>query len=932
MSRLLASLAASILATLALAAPAGAAAGFESFDVTFEGSDGLGSMQAGSHPLSMTTAMSVAQEETPTGGVFPLEAIRNARFGQVPGLSGIPSAAPPCATLDFLTLVPGVNNVPQCAPGAAIGTVRVVVGTDGGEDGGENHLHSPVYNLEAAPRTAAKVGFWVQNVPVTVDLGLSESPPYNVVATLTNVSQILEFLGGELTLWGVPADPAHDQERGFCFASSADDSCSAAIPRAAFLVLPRACEGPLTTTWATESWQGVAGAGDTLTHDDSGNAEGMANCDKLRFEPRIEAAPTNRSAESPSGLDFDLDIHDEGIANPDGIAFSDTKKAVVTLPQGMTLNPSQAAGLATCSEQQLALETADSPLGAGCPQASKVGTVEVQTPTFPEKVFKGELFVATPYENRFGTLIAVFMTVKDPGLGIAIKLAGKVEPDPRTGQLVTTFDDLPQQPFSHFHLHFREGGRSPLVTPPACGSYTVDALFTPWASPGAPYPTSSSFQIVSGPAGGPCPPAGPPPFDPGFSAGTLNSSAASYSPFHMKLTRNDGDQDITRFSSVLPPGLLAKLAGVSRCPDAAIDAARAKTGRQEIASSSCPSSSQIGRLTVGAGVGSQLTYVGGKLYLAGPYRGAPLSIAVITPAVAGPFDVGTVLVRVGVRVNPVTAEAEVDGAASDPIPHILQGIVLKVRDVRVDVDRSSFVLNPTSCAISSVKARIWGGGTDPFSSDDDSPASMADRFQASDCAALGFRPHLELGLKGGTRRGDHPALRATYRPRGGDANLRSLSLLFPRSAFVENANFRTICTRVQFAADACPKGAIYGHVRAFTPLLDEPLSGPVYLRSSDHLLPDAVFVLHSSIVDAEVAVRIDSSHGRLRATVANAPDVPVTKVTVKMRGGNKGLFVNSRFLCSGKSRATVQGRAQNGRSRNLSPLMRALTCRKGDTR
>jgi hypothetical protein len=395
----------------------------------------------------------------------------------------------------------------------------------------------------------------------------------------------------------------------------------------------------------------------------------------------------------------------------------------------------------------------------------------------------------------------------------------------------------------------------------------------------------------------------------------------------MKLTRNDGDQDMTRFSSVLPPGLLAKLAGVSRCPDAAIDAAKAKTGRQELASPSCPLGSQIGHLTVGAGVGSQLTYVGGKLYLAGPYRGAPLSVAAVTPAVAGPFDLGTVVVRVGLRVNPVTAEAEVDGGASDPIPHILQGIVLKVRDVRVDVDRSSFVLNPTSCAVSSVKAKIWGGGADPFSSADDSPASLVDRFQASDCAALGFRPRLELELKGGAHRGDHPALRATYRPRDGDANLRSLSLLFPRSEFVENANFRTICTRVQFAAHACPKGAIYGHVSASTPLLDEPLSGPVYLRSSDHLLPDAVFVLHSSIVDAEVVVRIDSSHGRLRATVASAPDVPVSKVVVEMEGAAKGLFVNSRNLCAGKFRAAVQGRAQNGRRRGLRPPMRALACR-----
>ena len=303
----------------------------------------------------------------------------------------------------------------------------------------------------------------------------------------------------------MPADPVHDQERGLCFATSAVDSCSAAIPRAALLVLPRACEGPLDTTWTTESWQSVASAGSTFTHDDSGNPLGMAGCDKLRFEPRIEATPTNRSAEGPSGLDFDLDIHDEGIANPDGIAFSDTKKAVVTLPKGMTLNPSQAEGLATCSEQQLALETADSPPGAGCPQASKVGTVEVQSPTFPGKAFKGELFVATPYANRFGTLIAVFMTIKDPELGIAIKLAGKVEPDPRTGQLVTTFGDASPAAVLPLSSALSRGGPRPLVTPPACGSYTITRSSRPGRTR-RPYPTGSSFQIVGGPAGAPARP------------------------------------------------------------------------------------------------------------------------------------------------------------------------------------------------------------------------------------------------------------------------------------------------------------------------------------------------------------------------------------------------------------------------------------------
>jgi hypothetical protein len=498
-----------------------------------------------------------------------------------------------------------------------------------------------------------------------------------------------------------------------------------------------------------------------------------------------------------------------------------------------------------------------------------------------------------------------------------VKQAAKIEPDPKTGQLVTTMDNLPQFPLGHVSLHFREGGRSPLITPPGCGTYETKALFTPWANPDNPLITTSTLQITNGIGGGACP-SGPPPFSPGFQAGSVNNAAASYSPFYTRLTRRDGDQDLTKFSAILPPGMVAKLAGVGKCSDAAIAGAKAKSGRAELASPSCPPSSEIGDVQAGAGVGSELTYVPGKVYLAGPYNGAPLSVVGVVPAVAGPFDVGTVVTRLALDIDPKTAEARVDGSRSDPIPHILAGIPLKVRDIRVNVDRPDFTLNPTRCSLFSVGAQIWGGGTDLFSVADDSPVSRSDRFRAANCASLGFKSSLKLSLKGGTHRGDHPALKAIYKARPGDANLRRLALTFPRSEFVENANFRTICTRVQFTANACPADAIYGHVRAFTPLLDEPLEGPVYLRSSDHPLPDAVFVLHG-IVDAEVAVRIDSIHGRLRATVESAPDVPVSQVIVEMEGGKKGLFVNSRNICAAKNRANADMVAQSERKSSLRP-------------
>jgi hypothetical protein len=281
---------------------------------------------------------------------------------------------------------------------------------------------------------------------------------------------------------------------------------------------------------------------------------------------------------------------------------------------------------------------------------------------------------------------------------------------------------------------------------------------------------------------------------------------------------------------------------------------------------------------------------------------------------------------VALRVDPRSGQVQVDGAASDPIPHILAGIPLKVRDIRVHADRPDFTLNPTSCELFSVPAQLWGGGADVFSPADDAPVSLSERFQAANCAKLGFKPRLALRLRGGTERGAHPALRSVFRPRPKDANLSDLVLRLPRSAFLEQAHIRTICTRLQFAADSCPAGAVYGHAAAFTPLLDQPLKGPVYLRSSNHDLPDLVIGLHG-LVDVEAVARIDSVKGGIRATFSDLPDAPIAKVTVEMQGGRKGLIVNSRDLCAKRSRALAKLSAHNGRRRNLRPLIR-VSCAK----
>ncbi len=934
-----------LLATAFAPAPASADFAIENFDVTFENEDGSPALQAGAHPFAVTSLFDISSIETPFGGKVLDEAVKNLLIAQPDGFIGKPTAMPRCSNAEFLTSsAAGAGNQPDCPASSALGVVGVKLSN---EFVPGLFTYSAVYNLEPPPGKPAALGFWVRfgAVPVQVAVGVEEEYPYNIVAETVNPAQALEFIGAGLTLWGNPADPAHDSLRSdncislanffnlFEYEPVSTGSCPVAIPEEPFLTNPRACRGPLATEWEADSFAqpGKWISGSVLTHDDAEppNPQGFTGCGKLAYDPQIESKPTSDAAETGTGFDFNLDFEDEGLTNPDGLAGSDTKKAEVVLPEGVTINPSVGEGLGICTPADFDREKLNSAPGTGCPNNSKVGTLDVEVPIVDEAL-KGSIFLAqqddpnttTPgAENPFDSLIALYFVIRNTNLGAIAKLPVKVEPDPNTGQIVVTLDDSPQFPISHFNAHLREGQRAALITPATCGTYTTESRLYPWSAPTNPRTVFSDFQVTKGVGGGPCPPGGVPPFKPHFEAGSLNNNAGSFSPFNMRLIRNDGEQNMTKFSSVLPPGVLGSLKGVDKCPDAAVDIAKSKSGREEIASPSCPANSLIGHTLAGAGVGGALTYVGGQVYLGGPYKGAPLSVISITPAVAGPFDADTVVVRLGLDLNPKTAEVEVDGAASDPIPHILKGIVLKVRDLRVYVDRPNFTLNPTSCDESSARATLFGSFLNVLDPADDVPVDLATRFQAANCLNLGFKPDLKLNLKGGTKRGGHPGLTALYTPRPGDANVEGLVVRLPRSAFLDQAHIRTICTRVQFAADQCPKAAQYGYIKAWTPLLDEPLQGPVWLRSSSHKLPDLVFDLHG-LVDIEVSVRIDSAKGGIRASLEDSPDAPISKVVLKMQGGKKGLIINSRNLCARKSRANVQSEGHNGKSSTANPVMK----------
>jgi hypothetical protein len=884
--------------------------GIAEWKVPVFASDESQQLQAGSTPVRIENRLrfvSFSRQFVGRRAIGLKESIKDAVVHLPPGLIGNPQAAPYCS---FVDLVRG-----GCPRDSQVGIFKGVLGT--------TVLIEPLYNIEPAPGEPARFGFVFAAVPTVLDASLRQGD-YGVDVSSTNVNTTLSVSTPEFEFWGVPGDPRYDGMRGVCLyghgghGGGSGQSCPASIGRTSFLRLPTHCTGePLRFPIEMNSWERR-----DLVHKASSEASSVGECENVPFGPKLTTVPSSLEAESPTGLSATVEVPNENLGNPDAISDSDIKSARVALPQGVTLNPSQAEGLGVCTEAELeSSELSFHPDGTkGCPSDSKIGTVSVKTPVLEEAI-PGNVYVAEPYNNPFDSLLAIYVVLEEPMRGILVKLAGKVEPDERTGRIVTTFSDLPQLPVSSFEFKFREGARAPLVTPPTCGTYTTEAQFTPWADPSETVVSESSFQITKGIGGGPCP-SGAPAFKPGFSAGSVNNNAGSFSEFLMRLTRLDGEQDMTRFSATLPPGVVAKLAGVGKCPQAAIDAAEAKTGLDERANPSCPASSQIGRTLVGAGVGSVLTHVPGRLYLAGPYKGAPLSVAAITPAVAGPFDVGTVVVQEALTLDPVTAEVHVDGERSEPIPHILKGIPLKLRDLRVYVDRKRFTLNPTSCDPSSVKATLFGSSIDVFNAADDVPVALQARYQAANCRNLGFKPRLALKLKGGTNRGAHPALRAVFRPRPGDANLQRAMVKLPGSAFLDQAHIRTICTRVQWARDACPKGAIYGKVKAFTPLLEEPLKGNAYLRSSNNKLPDLVFDL-KGVVDIETSARIDSVKGAIRATFPFVPDAPLTKVIVEMQGAKKGLIVNSANLCAVKSRANVKLEGHNDKAAGSRPVVKA---------
>jgi hypothetical protein len=836
-----------------------------------------------------------------------------------PGFVGNNTAIPVC-TVAQLVGNPSVGSQASsatCPVASQVGMISLeCTGCVAPQTGGPvETVTVPVYNVEVTSfGTTAVLGFniggnIIQTLPVTVRPGDS-----GITVTSPNIEKITEPHHVVFTVWGLPAAHVHDSQRGLACGSFQTPECEtrangqhefvhpvpAGIPVKPFLANATSCE-PHVASMTSNSWESPE-----FVPLVEAPIAALSECERVPFEPSIEVAPTTRSAESSSGLNVSL-VVPQSWDNPESIASAHLKDSVVTLPVGYTANPSLASGLTNpCSSGQFESETSSSAPGAGCPAESKIGTVDVETPVLAEHL-TGNIYIATPYENRFGSLLALYIVVKDPARGIVVKLAGKIDANPVTGQLVTTFDGNPQVPFSRFTLKLRQGANSPLVSPPACGSYTAEADLTPWSAPTSPqHVLSPPFAIESGIGGGPCPAGGVPPFHPGIVAGTLNNSAGAYSPLSIRITRQDGEQEITRFSSQFPPGLSARLTGVPFCPDAAIEEAKRTSGARQETNPSCPAASEIGHSLVGAGVGSTLAWTPGKVYMAGPYNGAPFSIVAITSAKVGPFDLGTVVVREALHIDPITAAVAVDAKASDPIPHIIKGIVIHVRDIRVSVDRPSFMINPTSCERMSLAATVNGAGADFTNLADQQPVTITSPFQLANCQNLQFNPGFQVSTSGKTSKANGASLnvKLTYpnAPQGTQANIARVKVDLPKQLPSRLTTLQKGCTAAQFNTNpaGCPAASVVGHARAITPILPVPLEGPAYFVShGGEAFPSLIVVLQGYGVTIDlVGSTFISKAGITSSTFKTVPDQPVTSFELTLPQGPFSALTANGDLCA----------------------------------
>jgi hypothetical protein len=913
--------------------------------------------QAAGHPLVGFTQYLVrhTEESSLFGTLMPIEEpipnrkMKTLRVDLPPGLTVNPNATPKCSLEAFeaeIEIGGEMKHVPQCPTDTIVGEdeVTLVINTEGVVPAPSppfppgtflpkgfvippdpsKGTKIPVYNIEPKEGEPALFGFVVGFEHLLfLETAVAWQGDFHESFTIHEPEPEAPFtpLKNRLVNFGQEAGNLGAEEHG----------------NGTFITNPTTCTDPnqfphLYSTWLrAESWgepNPTFPTGSTpveaKVEDSSGTLIQQEGCGTVPFKPSIDmdAGTTNVDSPSPATVDVKLPFEPE-VEGKEGQSQSHVRKAEVTLPQYMGLNPSGAQGLVACTDAQFkkGVRVNDNE----CPADSKIGTATVESPPLNAPL-TGDVYVGTQNSANpeSGEEFRILVEAKEPKEGIVARLVGNVKANAQTGQLTAVFNEqqvlemtgsqadmpsgLPQVPFTSVKLHF-DAAKAVLSSPPICSSESKSRL-EPWARPGTNAEPPSTITLTSDPTGGNCPKTMVDrKFTPLYKAKTDSSKAGAFSAFHVTIARRDGEQELKVVNVTLPKGLTGKLAGIPYCSEAAIAAASGKSGKEEQAHPSCSGESLIGKVTTNSGTGANPLQLSGNAYLAGPYKGAALSMVTITPAVAGPYDLGTVVVRVALNVEPETAQIH---AVSDVIPDVFGGVKLDLRSIVLDVDRSQFMLNPTNCAAQATTGAINGGGANPTNSATFSSYAVNDPFQAVECNKLGFKPKLKVKLFGPTKRAKNPRLEAVLTAKKGQANVLRTALTMPHSLFLDQSHIGTVCTRPQLSSHTCPKASVYGHAEAKTPLLSGKLKGKAYLVSSNHKLPDLLVDLRGQV---EIYLRgvIGSKHGGLKTVFNNTPDVPVSKFVLKMKGGKKSLLVNSTNTCKKPQRAVLNIKAQNGK-------------------
>ncbi len=856
----------------------GAAAvfGVQDFAASVLGPEGATDVQAGAHPATVTTSIDYNTLPHRTGvEIEQYYAAQDPKMEIVdlpPGLIGDSLAAERCPA----SAIQATERFPEkCPADSRVGFVTI-------ESQGGGEAVSTLYNAVPESGYPAEFGFEFDRGLVMLRprlLPTEDGYVTSVAAPYLPRSEAFKVTGARVTFFG---DPSEQDGGG---------------GGEAFLTNPDACVAPPSRALVEmDSWVDPANWQSRETGMFEASAtHAVSGCSMLQFEPSIKVSPETSETDTPSGYEVVLRVP-QAPNVPGDLATPDLRDAVVDLPAGVSVSPGAAYGLVGChasgpegielgdhdklSDENKVQEGEEEgpdglvhPAPGHCPAASQIGEVEVKTPLLASPL-QGHVYVAQPTcggegqpacteaSATNGELYGLYLELA--GSGVIVKLKGRVSANPITGQITTLFKENPQLPFSELKLRLNSGERAPLANPQGCGSFTTTSDLTPWSSPETPDAKPVSSFTVNG-----C--ATPAPFSPSFSAGSVSTAAASSSAVTTTLSRADGEVDLSEVSVTLPAGLVGFLSQVPLCEE------------PQAAAGECAASSLIGSTTVAVGAGPDPFWVSGKVYLTGPYNGAPFGLSVVVPAKAGPFDLGNVVVRAAITINPLTTAVTV---TSSPLPQIKDGVPFRLRTLNVQVNRPGFILNPSNCdeqSVTGVVAAV-GGAT----------ADVSSPFAVEGCKSLAFRPSFTASTQGKASKADGASLdvKVTY-PAGGEANIKSVKTELPRMLPSRLSTLQKACTAAVFEANpaTCPAESVVGTARASTSILPVTLSGPVYLVShGGEKFPNIVVVLQGDGVRVDLIGDTDIKHGITSTTFARVPDDPVSSFELYLPEGKYSIL------------------------------------------